>query len=78
MTDRDPKIVLQAHSLRVNATCQALLHGTDRVRAARTGGLGGLWVSLALSAVILVVVALVSISLAIRIFQREVILTRWT
>jgi hypothetical protein len=60
VTDRDPKIVLQAHSLRVNATCQALLHGTDRVRAARTGGLGGLWVSLALSAVILVMIIVTS------------------
>jgi hypothetical protein len=60
VTDRDPKVVLQAHALRVEATRHALLHGTGTVRAARTGGLGALWVSLALGAIILVVIIVTS------------------
>lgn len=60
MTDRNPKIVLQAHALRVDATRQALLHGTGRARAARTGGLSGLWVSFTLGALILIVIIVIS------------------
>jgi hypothetical protein len=55
MADRDPKVVLQAYALRVDAARRALLHGRQLARTARRG-LGSLWASLALGGVIIIVV----------------------
>ena len=55
----DPKVVLQAHSLRTQASQEALLHGTGRAGTARTL-LGTLWGSVMLAIVIVVVVVVTS------------------
>jgi len=55
VTDRDPKVVLQAHALRVDVARHALLPGSRVARTARTG-LGSLWASLALGGVIVIVI----------------------
>ena len=55
----DPKVVLQAHALRTQASQEALLHGTGRLRTTRTL-LGPLWGSIMLAVVIVVIVVVTS------------------
>lgn len=57
--ERDPKVVLQAHALRVAAARAALLHGRRAPRTSHTG-LGGLWASLIVGAVTIMVVIVTS------------------
>lgn len=58
-TPPDPKVVLQAHALRTQATQDALLHGTGRARTPRAL-LGAVWGSLMLAVVIVVIVVVTS------------------
>ena len=55
MANPDPKVVLQAHALRVAAARAALLHGDRLARTAHTG-LGSLWASLVVGGVTVIVV----------------------
>jgi hypothetical protein len=54
MTAPDPKVVLQAHTLRTEATRQALLHGSAPARSRR--GSRAMLLGLAIAAVIAVVI----------------------
>ncbi len=58
MTSPDPKVVLQAHALRTEATRHAVLHGTRAPRT-RPHPNRALWFSLAIAVVILAVVLVV-------------------
>lgn len=55
----DPKIVLQAHALRTQASQEALLHGTGSARTPRAL-LSGIWGSVMLAVVIVVIVVVTS------------------
>lgn len=55
----DPKVVLQAHALRTQASREALLHGEHRMRTRRSVT-GALFASAVLTAVVVVVVVVTS------------------
>jgi hypothetical protein len=59
MTAPDPKVVLQAHTLRTAATRQALVHGTRAPRTRRTGS-RALLVSFAIAVGIAIVIIVIT------------------